>query len=102
MGINLRNQHGDDPPYSGILHLDVEFAFALPANKQQRRSRSSQHYHIQRPDLSNLLKMIEDVCVDCGIIKDDALIASIHSQKVYAQEPKTTFKFYVLENNGAV
>jgi Holliday junction resolvase RusA-like endonuclease len=95
IGIRLRNQHGDRPPYTGILHLNLNFNFELPTkNKKQLRN---QLYHVARPDLSNLLKMIEDICVDVGIIKDDALISSIFCKKQYSDTPSTTFNFTILK-----
>lgn len=50
-----------------------------------------QFYHTYKPDLSNLIKMVEDVSVDAGLITDDAIIASVFSVKLYGDEPRTSF-----------
>lgn len=92
LGIKLKNQHKDQEPLKGVLHFHVTFHFPYPQNKKEHTRLAKQFFHVYKPDLSNLIKMIEDVCVDTEIISDDAIIASIFSVKVYDDEPKTTFK----------
>lgn len=91
-GIELKNQHQNKPPFAGILHFDINFYFALPKKLAQKNKLMLQQYHIYRPDLSNLIKMVEDLCVDCGIIHDDCIISSVFSRKVYDEgDPRTEF-----------
>ena len=46
--------------------------------------------HYSRPDLSNLIKFIEDVAT--GILyKDDCIIAELVSYKHYDTNPRTEF-----------
>ena len=90
-GILLKKQHGDRDPYKGILHFDIHFFFPFPQDKYKRKSLSHQYYHIYKPDLSNLIKLVEDVCVDAEIIKDDSIISSVFSVKLYDDNPRTTF-----------
>lgn len=47
-------------------------------------------YHQYKPDLSNLLKWIED-CATGIIYRDDCIIASICAKKLYAESPRTEF-----------
>ncbi len=95
MGISLRNQHDmyQQDPLTGLLHFDINFFFMLPINKSKKTLLTKQMYHNYKPDLSNLIKMVEDVCVDSGIIQDDCLISSLCSQKIYCVEgnPRTEF-----------
>jgi Holliday junction resolvase RusA-like endonuclease len=49
--------------------------------------------HVSKPDLSNLLKFMEDLAVDIRILKDDCLIAETTCRKVYDDNPRTEFIF---------
>ena len=95
MGITLKSQHDvyQEGPITGLLHFDFNFFFKLPVNKNKRASLIEQKYHNYKPDISNLIKMVEDICVDAGIIQDDSLISSICSKKLYCVdgEPRTEF-----------
>lgn len=91
LGVELGNQHEDLPPFEGILHFDIDFYLPLPMTKSTKFKLEKQKYHIYKPDLSNLIKLIEDVCVDTGIIKDDSQIASIYSRKFYGDPSRTEF-----------
>lgn len=93
-GINLRNQHGDDPYLEGSLHLDIHFYLKIPM--QGKHGRLDNRYHIYKPDLSNLIKFIEDI--GSGIIyHDDSTICSINASKRYSVEPRTEFELTILK-----
>ena len=93
-GINLRNQHGDRPYLEGPLHLDIHFFLKIPV--QGKHSRLDNRYHIYKPDLSNLIKFIEDI--GSGLIyHDDSTICSINSTKKYSIEPRTEFELTILK-----
>lgn len=81
-GLVLQNLHGNRPLFSDPLH--VQFIFYL---KETKRNPSG-NYHHTRPDLSNLIKFIEDAST--GIIYvDDSLICSINAEKKYDSNPRT-------------
>ena len=85
VGLQFVNQHGDKQKFSGPVLLDIKFFMALPQKFPLSLPGS---YHPYRPDLSNLIKWIEDVAT--GIIyKDDCIIAQINSQKLYDRNPRT-------------
>lgn len=84
----LRSQHDNDPLIKEGCHLDVTFFMALPKNKKHKPGDP----HIYRPDISNLLKYIEDVATGI-IIHDDCLISSVSARKVYDHKPRTEFSF---------
>ncbi len=88
-GIELQRQH-QGPLLHGPLHLDITFYFDIPYSR--RKKTFPGHLHYIRPDLSNLLKYIEDVCNKI-IIEDDAQIASIACKKLYDKPARTEFKF---------
>ncbi len=92
-GINLKNQHKGKPFYEGNLHLDVKFY--LKISKRKKGDLLDNTYHVYRPDLSNLIKFVEDI--GTGIIyKDDSLICSVHAIKKYSAIPRTEFEIKVL------
>lgn len=92
-GINLKNQHGDQPLFEGPIHLDVNFYLKMPA--RQNPDKMEGRWHIFKPDLSNLLKFIEDI--GSGVIyKDDCIICSVTATKYYGKEPRTEFEIKTL------
>jgi Holliday junction resolvase RusA-like endonuclease len=75
---------------SGPLELHLEFG--LLGGKQ----RVENEWHIKRPDLSNLIKLIEDALI--GIVyDDDAIICKIVAKKVYTKTPYTKIQVYELK-----
>ena len=92
----LLKQNKGRPTICGMLHLHADFHMQLPRAKSHKKHLLQQQYHVYKPDLSNLIKFIEDVCVDSRIIEDDCLIASISSRKLYSDNPRTEFYFETL------
>jgi len=83
-GLQLRNQHGDLPFFNGPLHIDATFYFEPPKKKDLGS------LHVYKPDLSNLVKFLEDIAT--GVLyKDDCLIASTSAKKCYADQAATVF-----------
>ncbi len=67
------------PPLEGPLH--VEFIFGMPRGKTVKREEPS-----VRPDLTKLIRAVEDACT--GIVwKDDAQIVRQVASKVYTDGP---------------
>lgn len=89
MGINIRNQHSDRPFYEGPLILNVQFFMKMPARVKDKLSWEGKPTK-SKPDLSNLIKLIEDTAT--GILyNDDCLIYKINAERVYGQKPRTEF-----------
>ena len=86
----LIEQHLFLPPFSGSLLLKVSFFMPIPKGQPKKRPLSGL-FHAIRPDLSNLIKFVEDVSVGV-LFHDDALISSIHAQKIYDKNPRTEFE----------
>jgi Holliday junction resolvase RusA-like endonuclease len=87
--IFLQSQHNTSKLYEGPLHLDVTFFFPYPKHFS-RKKREESEFKESKPDLSNLVKFVEDIAT--GILyHDDAIISSISAKKVYAIEPRTEF-----------
>lgn len=96
IATELQIQKDENATLCGMLHMHVDFYMPLPKTKSHRKHLMQQKYHVYKPDLSNLIKMIEDVCVDIRIIEDDSLIASITARKLYGEQPSTKFYFETL------
>jgi Holliday junction resolvase RusA-like endonuclease len=90
LGIGLRNQHDDRPPFEGPVRLDITFFMPVPLSRIKEKKSLMDSYHYYRADLSNMVKFYEDLAQDCGILKDDCLIAEIFAKKIYG-EPRTEF-----------
>lgn len=93
-GCIIQQQHIPHPIITQPLILYIDFYFKPPNNKQNHQP------HHYRPDLSNLIKFVEDVC--SGIIyKDDCLVSACYAHKVYDQNQRTEFIIQRWdENNG--
>ncbi len=94
--ITLSNQHGDRPLYMGPLMLDVTFYLKMPKLSERKIIERNNLYHYYKPDLSNLIKLVEDIANEI-IYKDDAQICAITSRKVYHEIPRTEFSIIPLK-----
>jgi len=94
----IKHQHNHSPLLKGSLILDVTFFMPLPISwSDKKRNEQFRQFHSYKPDTSNLLKFIEDICT--GIIyNDDSQISYIIAKKIYAFEPCTKFTVTELED----
>jgi len=77
-----------------LLHI----LFEMPIPKSTSKARLNQMlegsiYHICKPDVSNLIKFIEDR-LQPTIIENDSQVVTIFAQKKYSLNPKTTVQIY--------
>ncbi len=88
--IILSNQHNDYPFFQGPLHLDITFYFSIPKTSIKHADKLRFTPRACKPDLSNLVKFIEDVAI--GILyRDDAVISVINCKKIYDNPARTEF-----------
>ena len=83
----------------GAIHMNVKFYFqptkSTTKTKQLEMLRGIIPY-AKKPDLTNLIKFIEDCCT--GVVwKDDNQIVSVTAEKLYATKAKTLL--YIREVN---
>lgn len=64
-------------PLSGPLSVEVRWCFAT------RGSHAQGEPHTSRPDMSNMLKTLEDCMVRAGWIVDDSLVCDEHTAKAW-------------------
>lgn len=69
-------------PLEGAVSLSIIFCMKAPKSGKEG-------WHISRPDLTNLIKAIEDG-MNGIVFKDDAQIAQITCSKVYSNKPETS------------
>jgi Holliday junction resolvase RusA-like endonuclease len=93
----LINQHAGRKLFAGACRLDVIFYLRIPKTSITRMKTLQGQYHVFKPDLSNLIKFVEDVAsmrdMDDNeiLIKDDCIISSISAKKIYDLNPRTEF-----------
>lgn len=73
------------------LELVVTFFMPLPLSEKLRQKRIEQHYFTARPDLSNLIKFLEDAMQNI-LFEDDSYIVRINASKVYDKKPRVEFE----------
>ncbi len=92
--LTLKGQFDDCEFFVGAVHLIATFFMPIPSSREKKNKCGD--YHHVKPDLSNLLKYIEDI--SSGILyKDDCIIASSDIKKVYDKNPRTEFTIISLE-----
>lgn len=90
-GIELKNQHDNKEMLEGPLRLDIFFYMQIPQNiTKVKQEAFYKRPHIYTPDLSNLIKFVED-CATGIIYRNDCLIACVSAQKLYDPNPRTEF-----------
>lgn len=66
------------------VHIDFTFYLKIPKSKAQKTFALSPH--AVKPDLSKLIRAVEDALVSAQVLKDDALVCAITAKKVYGVE----------------
>lgn len=90
-GITLSKQHGNNPPFSGTLSLNITFFFQTPQSlSQKKKNILLGKFHTSKPDIDNLVKFILDIG-NSILYKDDSSFAEIYAKKVYDTNSRTEF-----------
>ena len=76
---------GVEQPLTGVVQIAVNAFFPIPASRVKKLREDE--YHIQRPDLDNILKSIADGC-NKVVWADDALVAHISARKFWSNNPR--------------
>lgn len=89
--IVINGQHNNAPLFQGPLKVILSFYFPVAKSvslKKKNLLLGTPHYF--KPDLSNLIKFIEDVGNEL-LYHDDARITLLEASKIYDEEPRTEF-----------
>jgi Holliday junction resolvase RusA-like endonuclease len=80
-------------PLDGPLRLTVRWCFPEGGRGAHRAGEP----HVSKPDMSNMLKTLEDCLVRVGVMSDDSLICEERLSKGYAEVPGI---FVIVEQLG--
>jgi len=89
-GIYLQQQKPDIPPISKPIKLEAYFYFKIAESRKRQAIKENWDMHIFKPDISNLIKFVEDVAVDVGILRDDCIICSELAEKHWTLDSSYT------------
>lgn len=67
-------------PRSRPVRLDVVYFFPFPTSTPIKR-REDDAWMVERPDLDNLTKSVQDVLTELCVWEDDAQVAAVHLEK---------------------
>lgn len=86
----LKGQYRNEPLTSPIS-LDITFHMPIPKGTSSIRKKemiNGMYYHIKRPDIDNLKKLVFDT-MNGIIFKDDSQVAEVRARKIYSERPAT-------------
>ena len=89
--------HKPEKPLEGPLRLSVHYFFPFRKSEPKATIERGWDYHTTRPDLSNLIKMLEDVMTRCGFCLDDAQICDLSVSKRRGPKPAIAISITQLE-----
>lgn len=91
-----------DPTFKPLecpLSIELEFHLPIPTSiSNKKKNLLFKNGHAKKPDLSNLIKFVEDA-LNKVIWQDDSLICEVIAKKIYTYEPKTILT--IKEKNGS-
>lgn len=88
---HLKNACKSHLMVTGGLKITIEYRMPMPKSwSNTKRLNTLGEPHISAPDLSNLIKFVEDTLNEV-MWKDDRLIYEIHARKFYGEEGSTRF-----------
>lgn len=70
-------------PLTGPIHLRIEFWLHRPVGAPKTRDIPA----LKKPDVSKLIRAVEDACTDAGVWADDSQVVEVVSTKQYAVSP---------------
>jgi Holliday junction resolvase RusA-like endonuclease len=102
IGFATHAMIGKEPLVFGPIALEVTFVLPRPKNHYGRKGlkESAPHWHIIRPDISKLLRAVEDALTGT-VWKDDAQIVYQSVSKHYGPKPGAGIRIYQLTDDCA-
>jgi Holliday junction resolvase RusA-like endonuclease len=92
---SLMLQYVPKKPMLGALHLSLVVVVPIPASKSKKwklEAESNMIFPTTKPDLSNIIKGIEDVMQSMLFFMDDRQIVRLDSSKIYGDKPGYSIK----------
>jgi len=97
MSMAAIQQMRGKPLMSSPLEVEIHFRMKMPKKPKRHQEEGCPHYY--RPDLSNLVKLVEDALNET-VWTDDAVISKIIAVKSYSENPCTLVKVKEINVNG--
>lgn len=97
----LMMPHVPDVPLSGMLSLSLVITMPIPASFSKPKTALALHRSLRpttKPDLSNVLKHVEDVMQRMRFFEDDKQIVDIYCCKIYGDHPGYRVHLRELQN----
>lgn len=89
-GMAVKNLHEGKELFTGPLALDICFFMGMPKCSPKKLAALNGQPHVFTPDISNLIKFVEDAAT--GVLwHDDCILVAISAKKVYDPNPRTEF-----------
>lgn len=73
-------------PIEGPVRLQVDFVWPWRVSEPKKRISLGRVPHVSKPDLSNVIKMLEDCLTKLGFWKDDGQVADLHVTKAWGDQ----------------
>jgi Holliday junction resolvase RusA-like endonuclease len=86
LGIEIQRQHQGEK-FCGTLEAEILFYMPIPTSLKKNNLEKT--FHTKKPDIDNLIKLIFDVLSSAEVIKDDRIISSLITKKIYDIKPRT-------------
>lgn len=91
MAAQLAMKESEQEMFTQAVKLELLCEVAIPrswSKKKQQQAMTGEIHLTTRPDLTNMLKLVEDALK--GVVwRDDVLVVEQHCRKVYGVQPKT-------------
>jgi len=81
-------------PMKGAVELWVKWCFGFNSSHTKTLQKQGEIRNLKRPDLSNLVKILEDTMTQVGFWVDDSQIFQLHLSKWNSNEPKIEIKIH--------
>lgn len=75
---------------TGAVHVEIEFRFPMPKSRPVKVQRDGFCWKQTTPDVDKLLRSTLDGLVAGGLLRDDALVASVEAIKIEVNEHAPT------------
>ena len=88
-----------DTRIDGPVKLTVTFVMPVPKSYKGWRQQLAWlggYFHTKKPDVSNMIKLVEDAITKSNVWTDDALVVEIRAKKRYAMEDEESATYVTI------
>jgi len=96
--LALLQPHAPAAPLAGPLRLTVDWRMPWRKSETKRNRAAGARWCDVRPDLSNMIKLLEDCMTTLRFWNDDAQVCDVRLSKRWADKPGITVCVEALEN----